>query len=70
MIPNVFGDYFDNSIEILAKKFDNNENNCTTSRNVCNSMYFSPLTEETVLDFISKLSNKKSCGINEVPMPF
>lgn len=69
-ISNVFADYFANSIKILTEnKQINTEKDCTTtSTNAINTMCFSPVTEESVCNIISNLPNKKSCGLDEVPI--
>ena len=69
-VANVFANHFSKNIEIkLESHFPNISNTCTTTNcNNMNTIFFNPVTVQEVKDAILELANKKSTGIDEVPV--
>ena len=69
-VANVFANHFSKNIEIkLESHFPNIFNTCTTTNcNNMNTIFFNPVTVQEVKDAILELANKKSTGIDEVPV--
>lgn len=69
-VANVFANHFSNNIKTkLDSHFTNLSNNCTTTKctNI-NTMFFEPVTIHEVRNVILEMTNKKSTGIDEVPI--
>ncbi|XP_074035352.1 uncharacterized protein [Leptinotarsa decemlineata] len=70
IITDLFGNYLSTVIEKkMTEHFGNNiSKSCTTSNSMSNSLVFISATKEEVEEVIANLSNKKSTGLDEVPV--
>lgn len=69
LICDVFGHYFANEAKHqVSQKFPNKTDKCTVSTRSTNTMFFHPITNFEVEDIIHGMNNKKSVGLDEVPI--